>query len=104
MECLVQVASVRKALFTGDAERAKFVLNIMKGTRDIILTSHGMNDMNNYNEFCRLLFRFRATAPLNEMAEKPGYIEWIGLIADFTLKAIQSWKVRKTCISIALDH
>lgn len=63
-----------------------------------------MNDMNNYNEFCRLLFRFRATAPLNEMAEKPGYIEWIGLIADFTLKAIQSWKVRKTCISIALDH
>ena len=93
MECLVLVASVRKALFSGDAERSKFVLNIMQGVRNIIFTWQGMNDTGNYNEFCRLLFRFRATAPLNEMAEKPGYVEWIGLIADFTLKAVQSWKV-----------
>ncbi|KAI8143944.1 hypothetical protein BJV82DRAFT_683294 [Fennellomyces sp. T-0311] len=87
MECLVLVASVRKALFSGDTERSKFVMNIMQGVRDIIFTWQGMNDTSNYNEFCRLLFRFRATAPLNEMAEKPGYVEWIGLIADFTLKA-----------------
>lgn len=93
MECLVLVASVRKALFGGDAERSKFVLAIMQGVRDIIITSQGMNDVDNYNEFCRLLYRFRATAPLNEMAEKPGYLEWIGLVADFTMKAIQSWKV-----------
>ncbi|KAI7855239.1 armadillo-type protein [Circinella umbellata] len=92
MECLVQVASVRKALFSGDAERSKFVLNMMQGVRDIIFTGQGMNDTNNYNEFCRLLYRFRATAPLNEMAEKPGYVDWISLIADFSLKAVQSWK------------
>ncbi|KAI9317921.1 armadillo-type protein [Dichotomocladium elegans] len=92
MECLVQVASVRKALFSGDTERKNFVMNMMQGIRDIIITSQGMNDTDNYNEFCRLLFRFRATAPLNEMAEKQGYVEWIGLIAEFTLKAFQSWK------------
>ena len=94
MECLVLVASVRKALFSGDAERSKFVLNMMQGVRDIIFTGQGMNDTNNYNEFCRLLYRFRATAPLNEMAEKPGYVDWISLIADFSLKAVQSWKVK----------
>lgn len=93
MECLVQVASVRKALFSGDNERTNFVLSMMQGIRDIIITSQGMNDTNNYNEFCRLLYRFRATAPLNEMAEKQGYLEWIGFIAEFTVKALQSWKV-----------
>ncbi|KAI9311221.1 hypothetical protein BX666DRAFT_2032239 [Dichotomocladium elegans] len=92
MECLVLVASVRRGLFDGDPERSKFVISIMQGIRDIIVTSQGMNDMDNYNEFCRLLYRFRATAPLNEMAEKPGYVEWIEVIADFTLKAVQSWK------------
>ncbi|KAJ8654541.1 hypothetical protein O0I10_009847 [Lichtheimia ornata] len=92
MECLVQVASVRKALFSGDTERTSFVLSMMQGIQDIIITSQGMNDTNNYNEFCRLLYRFRATAPLNEMAEKQGYLEWIGFVAEFTVKALQSWK------------
>ncbi|CDS11717.1 hypothetical protein LRAMOSA03980 [Lichtheimia ramosa] len=92
MECLVLVASVRKGLFETDNQRSKFVISIMKGIRDVILTSQGMNNVDNYNEFCRLLFRFRSSAPLNEMAEKPDYGEWIELIADFTLKAVQSWK------------
>lgn len=93
MECLVLVASVRKGLFETDNQRSKFVVSIMKGIRDVIFTSQGMNNVDNYNEFCRLLFRFRSSAPLNEMAEKPDYGEWIELIADFTLKAVQSWKV-----------
>ncbi|KAF7729675.1 hypothetical protein EC973_004048 [Apophysomyces ossiformis] len=92
MECLVQVVSVRKALFTSDSGRAEFVQRIMQGTRDIMVTAQGMSDANNYNEFCRLLYRFRATAPLNEMVEKPGYIEWISLVGEFSLKAFQSWK------------
>lgn len=92
MECMVQVASVRKTLFNDQDERSKFVVKIMHGIREIILTSQGLNDTDNYNEFCRLLFRFRATVPLNEMVEKPGYLDWIELIADFSLKAFQSWK------------
>ncbi|KAG0169013.1 Exportin 7 [Apophysomyces sp. BC1034] len=90
--CLVMVASTRKALFNGEAERSKFVVGMMQGIRDIILTAHGMNDADNYNEFCRLLYRFRNSAPLNEMVEKPGYIEWIERIAEFTSQALQSWK------------
>ncbi|CAO3610792.1 unnamed protein product [Mucor hiemalis] len=90
MECLVQIAATRKALFTGEEERSKFVMAIMHGIRDIILTSQGMSDPDCYNGFCRLLSRFRTTAPLNEMAEKPGYLHWIDLVADFSEKAFYS--------------
>ncbi|KAL9545414.1 hypothetical protein MBANPS3_007153 [Mucor bainieri] len=92
MECLVQIASVRKTLFNDQEERSKFVVKVMQGIREIIVASQGLNDTDNYNEFCRLLFRFRATVPLNEMVEKPGYLDWIELIAEFSLKAFQSWK------------
>ncbi|KAG2198377.1 hypothetical protein INT47_009782 [Mucor saturninus] len=92
MECMVLIASVRKTLFNDGEERSKFVVKVMHGIREIILTSQGLNDTDNYNEFCRLLYRFRATVPLNEMVEKPGYLDWIELIADFSLKAFQSWK------------
>ncbi|KAI8368699.1 armadillo-type protein [Blakeslea trispora] len=92
MECLVQVASVRKTLFNDQDERSNFVIKVMQGIREIILASQGLNDVDNYNEFCRLLFRFRATVPLNEMVEKPGYLEWVEIIADFSLKAFRSWK------------
>ncbi|ORX56804.1 hypothetical protein DM01DRAFT_1334363 [Hesseltinella vesiculosa] len=91
MECLVLLASTRKALFTGEQERDRFVQTIMQSTQTIILQSQGMNDENNYNEFCRLLFRFRSMAPLNELAEKPFFEQWLQLVADFTLKAFQSW-------------
>lgn len=97
MECLVQIAATRKALFSGEEERSTFVLSIMQGIRDIILTSQNMTDPDCYNGFCRLLQRFRSTAPLNEMAEKPGYIEWIELVAEFTQKAFQSYSPTTTC-------
>ncbi|KAI9337080.1 armadillo-type protein [Pilaira anomala] len=97
MECLVQIAATRKALFSGEDERSKFVMGIMQGIREIILSSQGMNDPDCYNGFCRLLQRFRTTAPLNEMAEKPGYIAWIELVADFTQKAFQTYSPTSTC-------
>lgn len=90
MECLVQIAATRKALFTGEEERSKFVMAIMHGIRDVILTTQGMNDPDCFNGFCRLLSRFRTTAPLNEMAEKPGYLQWIELVAGFSEKAFYS--------------
>ncbi|KAI8099750.1 armadillo-type protein [Halteromyces radiatus] len=92
MECLVLLASTRKALFTGDAERSKFVVTLMQGIQNIIIQSQGMDDSDNYNEFCRLLFRFRAIAPISDLSKEQGYEEWISMVADFTIKAFQSWK------------
>jgi exportin-7 len=93
MDCLVSIASVRRALFTDQEERSKFVISLMQGIRDVMVSSQGMDDGDNYNSFCRLLYRFRSAAPLNEMVDKPGYIEWIGMVADFSFKGFQSWKV-----------
>ncbi|KAI9485249.1 MAG: armadillo-type protein [Benjaminiella poitrasii] len=90
MECLVQIAAARKALFSTEDQRNLFVNSLMQGIRDIILTSKNLNDSDCYNGFCRLLHRFRTTAPLNEMADKPDYIEWIELVANFTLTAFQT--------------
>ncbi|SAM09524.1 hypothetical protein [Absidia glauca] len=92
MDCLVSIASVRRALFTDQEERSKFVISLMQGIRDVMVSSQGMDDGDNYNSFCRLLYRFRSAAPLNEMVDKPGYIEWIGMVADFSFKGFQSWK------------
>ncbi|ORZ07865.1 armadillo-type protein [Absidia repens] len=92
MECLVLLASTRKALFTGDTERSAFVTRLMQGIQNIIIQSQGMGDTDNYNEFCRLLFRFRAIAPLSDLVKEQGYEEWITLVTDFTIKAFQSWK------------
>lgn len=95
MECLVQIAATRKALFSSEEKRNAFVNAIMQGIQDIILNTRQLSDSNCYNGFCRLLHRFRMTAPLNEMAEKQGYMDWINLIANFTQTAFQS--VNNSC-------
>jgi exportin-7 len=92
MECIVLISSVQKTGFSNDEKREKFTLDIISGIREIIINSQGLDDQDNYNEFCRLLFRFRATVPLNQTANVPGYMEWMELVADFSLKAFQSWK------------
>ncbi|KAI8064521.1 armadillo-type protein [Gongronella butleri] len=102
MDCLVAIASIRRALFTVPTQRNAFVLAITAGIQDIILTSQGMDDSDNYNSFCRLLYRFRIAAPLNEMVTKPGYLEWMGLVAQFSLKGFQSWKWSANTITYIL--
>ncbi|RUS20332.1 Exportin-7-B [Endogone sp. FLAS-F59071] len=91
MECLVQIASVRRSLFN-EEERSKFIVAMMTGIRDILLVSQGMDDPNNYHEFCRMLARFRSTYQLNEIAEKTNYVEWIELVAEFSIKGFQAWQ------------
>ncbi|RUO96107.1 hypothetical protein BC936DRAFT_142618 [Jimgerdemannia flammicorona] len=91
MECLVQVASVRRSLFN-EEERSKFIVQMMTGIRDILVVSQGMEDPNNYHEFCRMLARFRSTYQLNEIAEKTNYVEWIELVATFSVKGFSAWQ------------
>lgn len=102
MECLVQIASIRIALFT-EPQRTKFIVAIMQGIRNIIINTQGLDDGDNYNGFCRFLSRFRATVPLNEMVQTPGYLDWIELIANFSFKAFQSWKFAPNTSSYVLS-
>lgn len=93
MECLAQIATIRRSIYS-EEERHKVISRIMQGTRDILVSSAGLSDESNQHHFCRMLARFRATYQLNEITEKELYEEWISLVADFTIKAFQSWQVR----------
>ncbi|KAI9249302.1 armadillo-type protein [Sporodiniella umbellata] len=91
MDCLVQIASIRIALFT-EPYRSQFIVAIMQGIRSIIISSRGLDNSDTYNGFCRFLSRFRASVPLNEMVQTPGYLDWISVIAEFSFKAFRSWR------------
>lgn len=81
----------------------------------------GLADHDNYHEYCRLLGRFRVNyqvfiyilkpawlwiseglltyilfinlLQLSELVNVEGYSDWIRLVAEFTLKSLQSWQV-----------
>ncbi|KAE8038477.1 hypothetical protein FH972_010982 [Carpinus fangiana] len=92
LECLVRLASVRRSLFTNDAARSKFLAHLMTGTKEILQTGQGLADHDNYHEYCRLLGRFRVNYQLSELVTVEGYSDWIRLVAEFTLKSLQSWQ------------
>ncbi|XP_010495084.1 PREDICTED: exportin-7-like [Camelina sativa] len=92
LECLVRLASVRRSLFTSDATRSNFLAHLMTGTKEILQTGNGLADHDNYHVFCRLLGRFRLNYQLSELVKMDGYGEWIQLVAEFTLKSLQSWQ------------
>ena len=47
-----QIASVRRSLFN-NAERGKFLNQLVTGVREILNNPTGLQDPNNYHEFCR---------------------------------------------------
>ncbi|KAK9019725.1 hypothetical protein V6N11_054235 [Hibiscus sabdariffa] len=92
LECLVRLASVRRSLFVNDAARSKFLAHLMTGTKEILQSGQGLADHDNYHEYCRLLGRFRVNYQLSELVNVQGYSDWIRLVAEFTLKSLQSWQ------------
>nr|KAJ0225126.1 hypothetical protein LSAT_V11C100045500 [Lactuca sativa] len=92
LECLVRLASVRRSLFSNDAARSKFLAHLMTGSKEILQAGQGLADHDNYHEYCRLLGRFRVNYQLSELVNVEGYSDWIRLVAEFTLKSLQSWQ------------
>ncbi|XP_021639387.2 uncharacterized protein LOC110634618 isoform X4 [Hevea brasiliensis] len=92
LECLVRLASVRRSLFSNDAARSKFLAHLMTLTKEILQTGQGLTDHDNYHEYCRLLGRFRVNYQLSELVNVDGYGDWIRLVAEFTIKSLQSWQ------------
>ncbi|XP_026676382.1 exportin-7-like [Diaphorina citri] len=63
LACLVQIASVRRSLFS-NAERARFLTQLVNGVKQILQNPQGLSDANNYHEFCRLLARLKSNYQL----------------------------------------
>ncbi len=70
LECLVRLASVRRSLFSGEAERSAFLNRLVNGTRDVLLGQKGLAEHSNYHEFCRLLGRLKTNYQLAELVRQ----------------------------------
>lgn len=91
LSCLVQIASVRRSLFS-NTERAKFLAHLVNGVKHILQNPQGLSDSGNYHEFCRLLSRLKSNFQLGELVLVEGYPEAIQLIAKFTVQSLQMWQ------------
>lgn len=92
LQCLTQVASVRRSIFTGNAEREEFLAELMRGINDIIRNGYGLQDPSNHHELCRLLARMKANFQLKQIIKSPPYNDWIQLMHAFTIKSFQAWQ------------
>lgn len=67
MECLVRLGSVRRSVFQADPERLKFLNRLLTSTTEILRSQWGLNEIQNYNEFCKLLGRLKANFNLQDL-------------------------------------
>ncbi|RWS05952.1 exportin-7-like protein [Dinothrombium tinctorium] len=102
LSCLVQIASVRRSLFS-NTERAKFLTQLVTGVRRILENPQGLSDPSCYHEFCRLLARLKSNYQLSELVKVEGYPETIALIAKFTVTSLQMCHVAPNSIHYLLS-
>ena len=102
LSCLVQIASVRRSLFN-NAERGKFLNQLVTGVREILQLPTGLTDPNNYHEFCRLLARLKSNYQLGELVMVDHYSESIQLMAKFTVESLQMWQFAPNSIHYLLS-
>eukprot|EP00041_Stephanoeca_diplocostata_P027991 m.781345 g.781345 ORF g.781345 m.781345 type:complete len:685 (-) comp23285_c2_seq50:1625-3679(-) len=91
MTCLVQLASARRTLFTQE-QRTTYLTQLVHYVIEIFRSQHGINDPDNYHEFCRLLARLKTNFQLSELVAVDGYSECINLAAQFTVASLSAWK------------
>lgn len=74
MECLVRLGSVRRSVFQADPERLKFLNRLLTSTTEILRSQWGLNEIQNYNEFCKLLGRLKANFNLQDLVSLSSHI------------------------------
>ena len=102
LETLVQLSSVRRSLFSSDAERSVFLQALMTGIMHIMKEKRGLNLVENYHEFCRLLGRLKASFQLAELVKTTGFVEFVNASVDFTLKSLGNWQFSMNSIHYLL--
>lgn len=92
MQCVILMSSVRRSLFAKEEDRSRFLQLLMDFLREVLGNQIGLQHQENYHEFCRQLGRLKANYQLSEMVRVEGYIEWVELAADFTVKSFEQWQ------------
>lgn len=102
LTCLVQITSIRRSLFSNN-ERIKFLNGLVAGTVEILKTSRGLSELQNYHEFCRLLARLKSNYQLGELVVVDNYAEAIQYIAKFTVHSLQMWSFAPNSVHYLLS-
>lgn len=90
LECLVQLASMRRTLFATDELRVMNIHRHMSGTLEVLSTRAGLEDHDNYHHFCRWLARLKVNYQLDEIINLDIYHQWIEVVSNFTLQSLTS--------------
>lgn len=90
MTCLVQMASARRSMFQKE-QRTEYLSRLILYVNRIFETQRGLDDPNNYHEFCRLLARLKTNFQLAELVNIDGYNTWVTYAAKFTVSSLQAW-------------
>ena len=102
LQALVQLSSVRRSIFSSEKERTGFLQSLMTGIQTVMLSKKGLEHVDNYHEFCRLLGRLKASYQLSELVKTTGFMEWLELAGDFTIKSLQNWQYSMNSIHYLL--
>ena len=102
LQALVQLSSVRRSLFSSEKERTVFLQSLMTGIQTVMQSKKGLEHVDNYHEFCRLLGRLKASYQLSELVKTTGFMEWLELAGDFTIKSLQNWQYSMNSIHYLL--
>ena len=92
LECLVRCASVRRSLFSSEDARQAYLAAIIDMTLKVLQTQVGLQHIENYHEFCRLLSRVRTNYQLTEIMSVRSYQPWLEHVASFTISSLQGWQ------------
>jgi exportin-7 len=74
----------------------------MSGIQNIMISKKGLEHIDNYHEFCRLLGRLKASYQLSELVKTKGFLEWLEMAGDFTIKSLQNWQYSMNSIHYLL--
>jgi exportin-7 len=92
IDALVHMSSVRRSLFSSDVERNAFLNTLMAGIYRIMEHNIGLDERENYHEFCRLLGRLKASYQLSELVKTPNFIPWMQMAKNFTVSSFAMWE------------
>lgn len=102
MEAVILLCSIRRSLFPTDKDRAAFLGRLMTGIRELLKNQTGLQHMDNYHQFCRLLGRLKANYQLSELVKADGYLEWLELASNFTVQSVRNWQYSTNSIHYLL--
>lgn len=91
LQTIVQLAAVRRSLFSSEKERAMYLQCLMTGIHTIMTSKVGLQHDENYHEFCRLLGRLKTSYQLSELVKTNNFRGWMELACDFTIKTFSNW-------------